>query len=89
MPGAGSRNRLCEDDSEVEPSRDDVIGLCLGTGIVFSFREKMEQSMPVVPSLFSLLAKPLLYTSLAMVSKIFGQGDLRPVFTSESSPGLP
>src|SRR5579863_1734724 len=40
------RNSSCwamrgDDDCEVEPFGDDVIGLCLGTGIVFSFRENM------------------------------------------------
>src|SRR5260370_36468788 len=38
------RNSSCsgtrgDDDSEVEPSEDDVIGLFLDTGIAFSFRE--------------------------------------------------
>jgi hypothetical protein len=46
-----------------------VIGLFLGTGIAFSFREKMERSMPVVSSLLPLLAKPLLDTTLGMVSR--------------------
>jgi hypothetical protein len=58
-----------DDDSGVEPSEDDVIGWCLGTGIVFSFREKMERSMPVVSSLLPLFAKPLLDTTLDSVGE--------------------
>jgi hypothetical protein len=42
--------------------------LCLGTGIVFSFREQMERSMPVVSSLLPLFTKPLPYTQLGMAS---------------------
>ena len=56
-----------DDDSGVELSGDDVIGLCLRTGIAFSFREKMERSMPVVSFLPHLLAKPVLNATLGMV----------------------
>src|SRR5713226_1284158 len=68
------RNTSCsgtmgDDDCDVEPSGDNVVGLCLGTGIAFSCaRNKWEQSMPVVSSLRHLFAKPRLYTQLGMVS---------------------
>src|SRR3954469_14858822 len=62
-----------DEDSEVVPSGDDVVGLFLGTGIAFSFREfeknhLRKPSMPVVSSSMRLFATPLLYTQFGMVS---------------------
>src|SRR6266446_300864 len=64
---------MSDDDSDVEPSGDIVVGLFLGTGIAFSFRERegnhlRKQSMPVVSSPLPRFEKPLLYTELGMVS---------------------
>src|SRR5712691_10788205 len=71
------RNSSCsgmtgDDDSDVEPSGDHVVGLCLDTGITPSFVKNgkivlKELSMPVVSSQITLLEKPRLYTTLGMV----------------------
>jgi hypothetical protein len=73
-----ARRTTGDDDSEVEPSGDDVVGLLLGTGIAFSFSANegkvlKGRSMPVVSSLHHLFAKPLLYTQFGMVSAYQGQ----------------
>jgi len=57
------------DDSSVEPSGDDVIGLFLGTGIAFSFREKMETIYAC-----SILCSPLSEVS-ALHKTRHGAGD--------------
>jgi hypothetical protein len=64
-----ARRSSGDEGSAVEPSGLNVVGLFLGTGIAFSFREHegnnlRKQSMPVVFS-----EKPLLYTTLGMLSK--------------------
>jgi hypothetical protein len=61
-----------------------VIGLCLGTGIAFSFSGKEGRilkglSMPVISSQHHLFAKPLLYTQFGMVSVGPLAGVLSPV----------
>jgi len=68
-----------DEDCEVVPSGDDVVGLFLGTGIAFSFREfeknhLRKPSMPVVSSSMRLFATPLLYTQFGMVSEVATTG---------------
>jgi len=64
-----ARRTTGDDDCEVEPSGDSVVGLFLATGIAFSCaRNTWKPSMPGVSSLLHLFATPRLYTQLGMAS---------------------
>src|SRR5260370_41931729 len=70
------RNSFCsgrtgDEDSGVEPSEANVVGLFLGTGMAPSFWEidrrfLKEQSLPVVSSQIYLFEQSLLYTTILM-----------------------